>query len=164
MRAGFGLYYVPTSRGITYNRFEKGNANLLVEQGVTVDRAIAVVALESLNGTTGRDVTALVGPLNLIQGLVGMFSNQSWFPKPLLMNTPLPQVTFDPQTGVAEQHRQRQRKAHQPHGGAPVRGGSAAGGGQRAGTNRSKPSTVWRAKPGGGCDSDAPGAASCGDT
>jgi cytoskeletal protein CcmA (bactofilin family) len=69
------------------------------QETAIINRDLNVISLEaSLNGTTGREVTALVGPLNLIQGLVGMFSNQNWFPKPLLMNTPLPQLSLDPQT------------------------------------------------------------------
>jgi VCBS repeat-containing protein len=50
---GFAANGTQDVDGITYNRFEKGNANLLVEQGVTVDRAIARIDLTSFSAAQG---------------------------------------------------------------------------------------------------------------
>ena len=48
----------------------------------SINRDLNVISLEAnLSGSVGRDVNGLIGPLNLVQGMIRFMENQGWLPQ-----------------------------------------------------------------------------------
>jgi VCBS repeat-containing protein len=63
--------------GVTYNLFEKGNANLLVAQGVTVTGANNAPVANNDSGTANEDAALVVTAASIIVGASGLLTNDT---------------------------------------------------------------------------------------
>jgi hypothetical protein len=64
-------------------------SNLEMQEGSAIARDLNAVSLgTSLSGSIGRDVNAVVGPENLVQGLYQFMLDQGWLSEPFKLNIP----------------------------------------------------------------------------